>query len=201
MNYLAHLFLAEDDTESLVGSLMGDFHRGGIARELSPALRRGVLIHRRVDSFTDAHPVVRLGKARISPEFRRYAGILLDLFYDHFLARQWTQYAAEPLDAFAERVYAILRRNRDDFPAPMQRSMDYMVRNELLQSYRTVGGIERSLHGIEGRLSRPSRLHAAIAELERNYQVLEGDFELFFPDLIRFTEELRRSLEADTGEH
>ena len=199
MNYLAHLFLSEDDTESLIGSLMGDSHKGAIGPGLSPALRRGVLVHRRVDSYTDAHDVVARGKARMSPDFRRYAGILLDLFYDHFLARHWSSDSAEPLDAFAARVYQIVRLHRDSFSTPMQRSMDYMVRNELLQSYRTVGGVERALYGIEGRLKRPSRLHVAVMELERNYLELERDFDVFFPDLMRFTEALRQSLKADTG--
>ena len=124
------------------------------------------------------------------PEYRRYAGILLDLFYDHFLALQWSRYSPLPLEDFAGRVYRILQANQHSFTAPMQRSMHYMVSNELLQSYREIAGIERALRGIEGRLKRPSRLSGAVAELEANYRDLEEDFAAFFPDLNRYAQQL-----------
>lgn len=124
------------------------------------------------------------------PEYRRYAGILLDLFYDHFLALKWQRYSPLPLEDFASRVYRILQTNQHDVTAPMQRSMNYMVSNELLQSYREIAGIERALCGIERRLKRPSRLSGAIAELEANYRDLEEDFVEFFPDLTRYTRQL-----------
>ena len=190
MNYLAHLYLADDDPESVIGSLMGDFLKGQIGVGLEPAVRWGVLVHRKVDSFTDAHAVVRQGKRRFSPAYRRYAGILLDLFYDHFLALQWSRYSTVSLQAFADRVYRILQSSLHSFPAPMRRSMNYMVSNELLQSYREIGGIERALRGIEGRLKRPSHLGAAVAELESQYLALEEDFSVFFPDLIRYVQQL-----------
>ena len=197
MNYLAHLFLADDDPESVIGSLMGDFVKGEIGGQLTPATRWAIRVHRRIDSYTDAHEVVRRGKARMPPEFRRYAGILLDLFYDHFLARRWSHYSSVPLDEFAHRVYRIVQAHRHSFPAQMRRSMGYMVANELLQSYLTTAGIERALLGIETRLKRPSRLHAAVVELERHYPALERDFSLFFPDLIRFARALNASRKTD----
>jgi acyl carrier protein phosphodiesterase len=195
LNYLAHLYLSDDDPESLVGSLMGDFVKGRVDPDLLPEIRWGVLLHRRVDSFTDAHAVFRRSKRRIRPEFRRFAGILVDLYYDHFLARQWTRYSAIPLEDFARSVYRILQERQHSFPATMQRSMSYMVTNELLQSYTELQGIERALHGIEGRLKRPSRLREAIVDLEQNHQALAGDFDTFFPDLIRFVRQLSASRE------
>jgi len=131
------------------------------------------------------------------PEYRRYAGILLDLFYDHFLAVKWSRYSHLPLEDFARRVYWILQTNQRDVMAPMQRSMNYMVSNELLQSYQEIAGIERALSGIEGRLKRPSRLSGAIAELEANYRDLEEDFVEFFPELTRYTQQL--NLSRDRG--
>ena len=93
MNYLAHLYLAGNDAEALIGSLMGDFIKGRVDPDLPPVLRQAILQHRRIDSFTDAHPIVRRSKQRVTNEFRRYAGILIDVFYDHFLAREWSQYS------------------------------------------------------------------------------------------------------------
>ena len=103
MNYLAHLYLAGDDSELLIGGLMGDFVKGRVDPARPAAVRAGILLHRRVDSFTDQHPVVRRSKARIDPEFRRYAGILVDLFFDHFLACDWPAYSRQPLPQYADQ--------------------------------------------------------------------------------------------------
>jgi acyl carrier protein phosphodiesterase len=186
MNYLAHLYLAGEDTESVLGSLMGDFVKGRVDPARPPALRHAILQHRRIDSFTDAHPLVRRSKQRICPEFRRYAGILVDVFYDHFLADQWRRYTEVPLDEFADAVYAQVNRHLPTLPPRMQQSMRYMTANDLLRTYRTVDGIRQALQGIETRLRRPSRLGEAVIELERAYPALRGDFTEFFPQLIRF---------------
>jgi acyl carrier protein phosphodiesterase len=193
VNYLAHLYLADDDAESRIGSLMGDFVRGRIDDRLPSAIRREVIRHRRVDSYSDAHPVFRLSKRRIRPEFRRYGGILIDIYYDHFLARRWSDYSDVPLKSFAEATYGVLRRHQDSFPSRMQRSMGYLVENDLLQSYRQLSGIRRSLQGIESRLRRPSRLREAVVDLEDNYEDLERDFVAFFADLIDYVEQQKRS--------
>ena len=192
VNYLAHLYLAGDDPEAFIGSLMGDFVKGAIDPALPPVLRHGVWLHRRIDSYTDAHPTVIRSKRRIRPGFRRYAGVLVDLYYDHFLARDWANYSDVPLDEFAQAVYRILDRHHHRFPARMQRSMSYMKENGLLQSYREISGIERALRGIETRLKRPSRLREATADLEHNHAALADDFAAFFPDLIRHVAKLER---------
>ncbi|MDJ0741588.1 MAG: ACP phosphodiesterase [Gammaproteobacteria bacterium] len=188
MNYLAHLLLSDPDPESLVGSLMGDFVKGRVDAALPPALRRAIILHRRIDSYTDAHAGVRRSRCRVSPAYRRYAGILVDLFYDHVLARRWSDYADVPLEVFARRVHAALRRHHADLPARMQHSMAYLVGNDLLLSYRGVAGIGRALHGIERRLKRPSGLGAAVAELQRDYAGFADDFALFFPQLQAYVD-------------
>jgi len=189
MNYLAHLFLAGDEPEALIGSLMGDFVKGRVDTARPPAMYHAIMQHRRIDSFTDAHPLVRRSRQRIAPDFRRYAGILIDVFYDHFLATHWRSYTDLSLDEFAKQVYQQVGRQLDALPQRMQLSMRYMVANDLLQSYRTLDGIEQALRGIEGRLRRPSRLGEAITELESAYPALRGDFTEFFPLLIRFVDD------------
>ena len=184
MNYLAHLFLAEDDDDSLLGALMGDFIKGPVDPTMPAKRRTAVLQHRRIDSFTDQHPVVRDSKRRISPRFRRYAPILIDMFYDHFLALHWQEYADCPLEQFSNRVYRLLQDRQQDLPENMQRPMHYLAHYDLLGSYRTRAGIGRALQGIEGRLSRPSQLGEAICELETHATALTDDFRRFFPELI-----------------
>jgi len=197
VNYLAHLYLSDGDPESLIGSLMGDFVKGRVDAGLPASLRRGIRIHRSVDSFTDAHAVFGRSRRRIRPEFRRYSGILVDLYYDHFLARQWSRYSDVPLEEFSQAVYRVLQEHQHGFPPSMRRSMSYMVRNRLLQSYRELDGIEHALRGIETRLKRPSHLHQAIVDLEENHQALAEDFMAFFPDLIRFVRQIDR-IDPDT---
>ena len=189
MNYLAHLYLAGNDPDAVIGSLLGDFVKGRVDPLRSPALRHAIMQHRRIDAFTDAHPLVRRSKRRIRPEFRRYAGILVDVFYDHFLATEWRSYAEVPLEDFAAYVYDQVSRHLPTLPSRMQRSMHYMVATDLLTSYRTVDGIERSLRGIASRLRRPSRLGESVSELEGGYLELRDDFTEFFPQLIRFVDD------------
>ncbi|MDC6485203.1 ACP phosphodiesterase [Luminiphilus sp.] len=186
MNYLAHLLLADKTSNSFLGSLMGDFVKGAVDKTLPEGLRTAIVQHRRIDSFTDAHPVVKRSKNRINPEFRRYAGILIDVFYDHFLATQWTKFSDEPLTAFTTQVYAHLNQQSHLAPQQMQRTLSYMTHYDLLGSYREIDGIHRALCGIEGRLKRPSQLGRAIIELQQNHNELLVDFMDFFPELVQF---------------
>ena len=193
MNYLAHLYLGGNAPESMIGAMMGDFVKGSVGDGLPPAISEGIRLHRRIDTFTDAHPTFRTSKRRIAPEYRRYAGILIDVFYDHFLACDWSAYSPVPLDHFARRVYHVMSLHQQGFPPRMQRSTAYMIATVLLVSYRDIEGIRTALRGIEGRLRRPSQLGLAIAELESNYAQLHADFSEFFPALMQFV--------ADSDEH
>ena len=121
MNYLAHLLLAEQTPQGWLGALMGDFVKGAIDPTLPGGIRRGIVLHRRIDSFTDAHPVHRASRNRIAGARRRYAGIIIDLCYDHFLARSWAHHAALPLDEFTIEVYAVLARHRTLLPPRLER--------------------------------------------------------------------------------
>jgi acyl carrier protein phosphodiesterase len=186
MNYLAHLFFAEDDPDSIVGSLMGDFVKGRVPDDLPPKLRAGILLHRRIDSYTDAHPIFSRSRRRLRPQLRRYGGILVDIFYDHYLARDWERYADVALASFSRSVYRILIDCMPQMPPRMQRSVGYMIEHDLLMSYRGLGGIARALRGIERRLKRESDLSAGVVDLERDYGAFREDFEDFFPRLIAF---------------
>lgn len=194
MNYLAHLYLAGPDPDDRIGNLMGDFVKGPIPEHLPLAWRQGIALHRRIDSFTDRHPLVLRSKRRLIPPFRRYGGIIIDLFYDHFLATQWEHYHDQALSDFADEINRLLERRIHALPVHMQRSMHYLLQYNLLYAYRDSDGIARALRGLASRLSRPSPLGEAIEQLHQHRTGLNEDFARFFPELIRFSECQKRIL-------
>jgi len=160
VNFLAHLYLAGDDEALRLGALLGDFVRGRAALEdYSPALRDGIRMHRHVDSFVDSlEPVVRLREA-LQPPFRRYAGIIVDLGFDHELARRWPAFSTQPLAAFDREVRELLARHADLVPEGLERFMRYADRRGLFAAYAQPEEVLHSLRGVGRRLSRPNPLH------------------------------------------
>lgn len=189
MNYLAHLYFAEDTPESRVGNLMADFVRGPVDRQpYNGAVMRGMRSHVAVDRYTDGHDVVRESKALISSRRRRFAGIIVDICYDHFLARNWPRFSDEPLSAFIERTYGSLSAYRGDMPPVLSRVIRHMVRHDWLHGYREIAGIGRVLDGLSMRIRRPNTLAGSVEELEANYDEMDEHFLRFFPDLVRHME-------------
>lgn len=187
MNYLAHLYLADDTPESLLGSLLGDFVKGVAAKDCySPEVRFGIELHRRVDAFTDTHDAVRGARRLISPARRRFAGILIDLFFDHFLARRWAEYHAVSLEEFAARVYEVLNEHYDALPERLQHTLPFMIEEDWLTSYREVENVGHAVNGISRRLKRENTLVHGVNELTANYAAFEASFQAFFPELIEF---------------
>ena len=186
MNFLAHAYLAEGSDESIVASLMGDFVKGPLDARHGAGIARGLTLHRRIDTYTDAHPVVARSRARVSPERRRYAGVLLDLFYDHFLARHWADYSDLPLEGFTARVYAALRSSHALLPERLQLIAPRMAAADWLASYRHIDAIGVALDRIGERLKRGNALLGSGAELTAHYDGFEADFRVFFPDVVRF---------------
>lgn len=193
MNFLAHLFLADDDELSLVGNLMGDFVKGRLENiELPEAVIEGVRLHRLIDSYTDAHPRVHQSKQRFPSARRRYAGIVVDMLYDHFLALHWGRYRAEPLPQFAARAYRALLNHQHILPAKLLHILPYMIEDDWLCSYQRFESSCAALDRMARRLRRPEGLFGAGNEAAAFYGELEADFLAFFPDLIEFAESARR---------
>ncbi|MCY3771236.1 MAG: ACP phosphodiesterase [Gemmatimonadetes bacterium] len=186
MNYLAHLYFAEDSPESRVGNLMVDFVQGPVDRQpYNGAVMRGMLSHVAVDRFTDSHDVVRESKALISRPRRRFAGIIVDICYDHYLARHWTDFSDVPLSVFIERTYGSLCAYRGDMPPVLSRVIRHMVKHDWLRGYRELSGIGRALDGLSTRIRRSNTLAGSVEELKGNYGEMEEQFLRFFPDLVR----------------
>lgn len=183
MNFLAHLYLAGNDPEAIVGSLAADFLDGGDLSGFTPGVRAGIQRHRAIDAFTDEHPRVRSSIAVLAPAHRHCAGILVDVFYDHFLARQWPKHSAEPLDAFAARMHAALAEKQDLAPPRMRAKLDALVEQRWLVSYADVNGIARALERLGRRFRKPVPLERATEDLALHRAKLEADFDAFFPEL------------------
>lgn len=190
MNYLAHLHLGGPQPGQLLGSLYGDFVKGPLAGRFAPEVEAAIRLHRRIDAFTDAHPRVRVAVARFPAERRRYAGILLDLFFDHCLAGCWDDYADEPLPQFTARVYQVLAAEAE-LPGRLALIAPRMAEQDWLGSYREFAVLERVLGNLQRRLSRPEGLDGALAELERLYPWLLDDFRAFYPELQAFARAAR----------
>lgn len=185
MNYLAHLYLAGDDPQAQIGQVLADFVAAGEIDGFAPGIRAGIRAHQRIDVFTDAHPVAQAARRRMNPPYRRYGNVLLDLFFDHFLARNWSSYSAGvSLDAFARESYRNLENHRGVYPGErFQRVVRLMRRDDWLGSYREIDNIDRALQGVSRRLTRSNPLGEAVSVLRAQYKELEADFAQFFPQL------------------
>ena len=187
MNYLAHLHLGGQRPGQLLGSLYGDFVKGRLQGQFEPEIEAAIQLHRSIDVFTDRHPLVDVALSRFSLTRRRYAGIVLDVFFDHCLARDWTLYADRPLQLFTSDVYRVLSSERQ-LPERLAKIAPHMVANDWLGSYREFEVLEQVLRGISRRLTRPEELAPAMQELRRLYEPLSEDFRLFYPQLQDFAQ-------------
>lgn len=161
MNYLAHAWLWPDDDQTLAGSLFGDFIHGSLPAEMPPKLAAAIKLHRRIDRETDAFPEVVLLREQMPPQFRRYAGIILDMGFDHLLARDFARWSAEPLPAFAQRVYDAVAQHRGWVPEQRQLRIDYLIQHRLLDRYAQREAVIAALKGISSRLSKANPLAEA----------------------------------------
>ena len=183
MNWLAHLYLSEPTPEFRIGNLLPDLTSASALADLSPKFRRGVEQHRRIDAFTDSHPIVRQSIGRIVPPFRRFGGILTDVFYDHFLAREWHTFSSLPLPDFASEIYASFECHRGEIPPEAYRRLEQMKAEDWLCSYRDISGIATALKRIGMRLRRPTPLAEAVSIFQQHYDSFHSDFAAFFPEL------------------
>ncbi|MCW1967184.1 MAG: ACP phosphodiesterase [Anaerolineae bacterium] len=192
MNWLAHLYLSPADTEARIGSVIADWVKGAARQQLPLGIQRGIEIHQAVDAFTDANEIVRRSQSRIRAPFGRYAAVLVDVFYDHFLARDWAQYSSVSLKHFTNDVYAGFathaQTHADQLDERIWQGLARMAEDDWLGSYAQVDGIEAILRRMSRRLSmrinRPNWIGDAIGELTANYAGLADDFRQFWPQLV-----------------
>lgn len=191
MNYLAHVFLAGPTHASRFGNLLGDFMRGVDLASLPAAVRDGVEQHRRVDAFTDRHPLVKRSHARLPAGLRRFAGILVDVFHDHLLTRHWQRFAADlRLTELTADVYRAIDVHWHLAPERLRRVAAPMQHGDWLASYGELENVDHALRGLSGRMRRANPIGDALPTLLAHDAALERDFLEFFPALIEFTRNL-----------
>ncbi|OPA95563.1 ACP phosphodiesterase [Pseudomonas fluorescens] len=187
MNYLAHLHLGGQQPQQLLGSLYGDFVKGAALEDFSIQAQEAIRLHRRIDAFTDSHPVVRKALERFSVTRRRYAGIALDMFFDHCLASNWEQYADQPLEVFTQKVYGLLEAE-PALPERLAQIAPLMISEDWFGAYRDFSMIDHGLEVISRRLSQPDGLLHAYEELTSLYLPLSEDFKEFYPLLRQYAQ-------------
>lgn len=184
MNFLAHLFLSGNRPKIMVGNFIGDFVKGRNPHERYEAgIAAGIELHRSIDHFTDTHEIVKISKNRLRPVYRHYAGVIIDMFYDHFLAKNWTVYSNEQLADFALRAYRLIEEHETILPDKVKYLMPHMTTGNWLVNYGQLQGLERALTGMTKRSAYDSKMNESVKELNLYYGDFEKEFTSFFPEL------------------
>jgi acyl carrier protein phosphodiesterase len=194
MNFLAHLYLSKSDTNIMIGNFIADHIQGNKYENFSKEIQQGIFLHREIDTFTDAHAVVRKSKRRLHARYRHYDGVIIDIFYDYFLAKNWATYSEIPLELFTKSVYNLLDEIKLDLPIKSQQFINYMIEYNILFNYKYKDGIEKVLNGMNKRTKRKSQMNLAIEDLHRLETEFEADFTLFFKELIVHTNQKLKTI-------
>jgi acyl carrier protein phosphodiesterase len=183
MNFLAHIYLSGDNDLIKIGNFMADGIRGKQFESFPAEVQKGIILHRAIDTYTDAHPVFRKSTKKLHEKYHHYAGVIIDIFYDHFLAKNWNVYSDEKLDDFVKRFYDSLTKNHDILSEKTQRIMPIMFQENWLVSYQTIEGINHILTQMDHRTKNTSKMQFATAELKEFYTEFETEFTAFFEEL------------------
>ena len=187
MNFLAHLYLANNQPEGQIGNFIADAIKGNKYKHLPLGIQNGIIHHRAIDTFTDTHEIVKISKRRLDPKYGHYKAVIIDILYDHFLAKNWHLYSNTSLDNYTQNVYKLLADNYDTLPEKTQYLLPFMTEQNWLYNYRTVEGISKILWGMNKRTQGRSQMDLAKTDLIENYTEFENDFTLFFKDLISYS--------------
>jgi acyl carrier protein phosphodiesterase len=184
MNFLAHLSLSGDDPKIMIGNFIGDFVKGKQALSAyEKEIQFGIELHRSIDAYTDRHPLVKESKKRLSGKYRHYSGVIVDMYFDHFLSRYWQEFHDVSLESFSRRSYKLLEDHRSILPDRVRGMLPYMVRGNWLVGYGTIDGIGQALSGMARRTPFESKMEEAAVDLKDNYELFRLDFMNFFPEL------------------
>jgi len=194
MNHLAHFFLGDHSGAGFMGSFLGEFVKGSLKGQFPEGVERGILLHRKIDSYTNDHPAAAASRHRISPARRRVAGIIVDVAYDHYLSKNWCKFCKIDLADFTATVYKALLPLAYLLPEPARRALPRLIRENWLMQWMSFKGVAKTLDRISARISRQDTLSGSIEEIEKNYDILEEDFLSFFPDVMQYAFRIKGSL-------
>jgi acyl carrier protein phosphodiesterase len=194
MNFLAHAHLSGENPDLLVGNLIADSVKGNQVALFPKQVANGILLHRQIDTYTDAHETVRKSVGTIRKEAGKYSGVVVDIYYDHFLARKWSEFSNIPLSQFTVSAYRILGNHHYLLPGRVKRMLPYMIAQNWLNSYANLKDLRRIFWGMDRRTKFISGMSRAVDILESHYDSLEKDFEDFYPEMIAFASEFRNKI-------
>lgn len=193
MNFLAHLYLSGSDEQLMVGNFIADSVKGSRYTDYPEGIKKGILLHRAIDFYSDNHPVFLKSVERLRPGYRKYAGVIVDIFYDHFLAKNWKDYSEKPLEKYVAEVHALMLRNIVVMPAKSLMFLRYAMRTNRLVSYATLDGIGEVLYGMSRRTTFKSNMELAITDLKEHYLAFQEEFRTFFENIREYVREYSAS--------
>jgi acyl carrier protein phosphodiesterase len=195
MNFLAHLYLSGDSDQVMLGNFIADFIKGREAKSYQRDVYLGILLHREIDFFTDRHRQVRESKRRLWQRHRHYSSVIVDIFYDHFLAKNWDQYSEKELSEFALHVYGVMLENYNILPPKSRRILPFMIIHNWLVGYSRFKDLQWVFNGMSRRSAKyNSGMEGAVESLKKDYENFENDFQAFFPDMIKAAEGFRTEI-------
>lgn len=197
MNFLAHIYLSGNNDYVAIGNFMADSVRGKKYKAFPEEIQKGILLHRGIDTFTDAHSVFRQSTKKLHQNYSHYAGVIVDIFYDHFLAKNWNKYSDIPLEDYVSNFYTKLEENYDILTDKVKTLMPYMISGNWLLSYATIDGIQQVLNGMNRRTKNRSKMNLATKELKEHYEDFEAEFTLFFDELMAYSKNKLKELDQE----
>ncbi|SKB75257.1 acyl carrier protein phosphodiesterase [Maribacter arcticus] len=189
MNFLAHIYLSFNDKEITIGNFIADSIRGNKFDHLPKNVQKGIKLHRFIDTYTDTHEIPKISSKRLHANYSHYSRVIVDIYYDHYLAKNWSKYSDTPLDVFVDSFYDLLEDNYEILPDGVRRMMPYMITDNWIYNYSKMEGIARVLNGMNRRTKNKSKMNFAILDLEEHYDAFEEEFTEFFEQLILFSKQ------------
>lgn len=194
MNFLAHAYLSGDNELVLFGNILADSIKGSDISLFPPDMQKGILLHRFIDNYTDNHPTVEKSKLLLRVDFKKYAPVVSDVFYDHFLAKDWNRYHEKSLEEFAANTYSLLNKNEAHLPAKSLNFIPYLIKQNWFLEYRSIEGISLILERMSRRTKFESNMNNAGKELRMNYDEYQSHFDHFFPELMEASSNFSKTI-------
>lgn len=193
MNFLAHLYLSGAVNQLMIGNFIGDFVKGKKHEEYASEIQKGILLHRKIDAYTDKHQIVKISAARFKPCYDRYASVVIDVVYDHFLAVNWNNYSDVSLAKFVDEVHAYLIGNYFSLPAKVKGFLPFLIKSRRLENYKSIQGIEKSLTIMAKYSSLPNKSVCGVKIMQEQYDELNDEFIRYFADLQQMVSDVFES--------
>ena len=186
MNYLAHVYLSGSNKSISIGNFIADHVKGKAYLNYPQTVQKGILLHRKIDLYSDNHPLFKKNVYLLFPEFRHYSRVIVDMFFDHFLASKWESYHPDPLEVFSKQFFSMLKKNSEILPYKTKKMLPFITKYNWFIAYRSLEGLESILYQMSERTKFPSNMHLAISNLKNNYADIDQDFQEFFKELRDF---------------